>query len=218
MYDGVADADSEVVFLGFALDTGRRSLANGSASLGSTPVASLGSTPVAPTRSVTKPGSGMPDLVKLGELLNHTFPDFPTDALLDVVKTYGLPDLVKSLELLKSVESLTHSFPGFSGGGGGGSSDVLTNMLPELVQSLGIPYTLAAPLPEARVSPFAEAPVSAPTEAADPARDLPNVGLPEPVPPKSYAQSPDGGSGGGSPSGSGEGSPSGSGGGSSSGE
>jgi hypothetical protein len=50
MYDGVADADSEVVFLRLALDTGRRSLANGSASPESTPVASLGSTPVTPTR------------------------------------------------------------------------------------------------------------------------------------------------------------------------
>jgi hypothetical protein len=69
MYDRVADADSKMVFLGFALDTGRRSLANGSASLGSTPVASLGSTPVVPTRSVTKPGSGMLKLPRFCESL-----------------------------------------------------------------------------------------------------------------------------------------------------
>ena len=72
----------------------------------------------------------LPDLVKLVDLLNHTLPDLQADALLDLVKTYGLPDLVKSLELLESVESLRHSFPGFSGGGGGGSPDVPTDVLP----------------------------------------------------------------------------------------
>jgi hypothetical protein len=69
MYDRIAGADSEVVFLGLAPDTGRRSLANGSASLGSTLVKSLGSTPVTPTRSVTKPGSGMSRLLRLSESL-----------------------------------------------------------------------------------------------------------------------------------------------------
>jgi hypothetical protein len=69
MYDGVANTDSEVVFLGLALHPGRRSLANGSASLGSTPVKSLGSTPVTRTRSVTKPGSGIPGLLRLSESL-----------------------------------------------------------------------------------------------------------------------------------------------------
>jgi hypothetical protein len=69
MYDRVADADSEVVFLGLALHPGRRSLANESASLGSTPVKSLGSTPVTPTRSVTRPGSGMSRLLRLSESL-----------------------------------------------------------------------------------------------------------------------------------------------------
>lgn len=56
----------------------------------------------------------LPDLAKLIELLNHNFPDFPTDALLDLVTTFGLPDLVKALELMNSFGSLTHSFPGFS--------------------------------------------------------------------------------------------------------
>jgi hypothetical protein len=58
MYDGVANTDSEVVFLELALDHGRRSLANGSASLGSTPFAS--------TRLVMKPGSG------IARLLHHS--------------------------------------------------------------------------------------------------------------------------------------------------
>lgn len=69
MYDRVADADSEVVFLELALHTGRRSLANGSASLGSTPVKSLGSTPVTPARSVMKPGFGMLKLPRFCESL-----------------------------------------------------------------------------------------------------------------------------------------------------
>jgi hypothetical protein len=171
----------------------------------------------------------LPDLVKLVELWNQNFPDFPTDALLDLVKTYGLPDLVKSLELLKSFEPLTHIVPGFSGGGGGGSPGVptdvlaalpmlleflkqnlpdslghgLSDVLTNVVQSLGIPHTAAGPLPEAQVSALAEArvstpadtpvsapadaPVSAPTEApvsslpetGDPAPDLPKIGLPK---------------------------------------
>jgi hypothetical protein len=69
MYDRVADADSEVVFLGLALHPGSRSLANGSSSLGSTPVASLGSRPVTSTRSVMKPGFGMSGLLRFSESL-----------------------------------------------------------------------------------------------------------------------------------------------------
>ena len=69
MYDRVADADSELVVLGLALHTGRRSLANGSASLGSTPVASPDSTPVTSTRSVMKTGFGMSGLPCFSESL-----------------------------------------------------------------------------------------------------------------------------------------------------
>jgi hypothetical protein len=67
MYDGVANTDSEVVFLGLAPDGVRRSLASESVSLGSTPGASLGSTTVASTRSVTKPGLGIGRLLHLSE-------------------------------------------------------------------------------------------------------------------------------------------------------
>jgi hypothetical protein len=136
----------------------------------------------------------LPDFVKLVEQLNHNFPDLRTDALLDLVTTYGLPDLVRSLELMKSLGSLTLSFPGFfggGGGGGGGSVDVPPNVLPALVmlleflkqnlpdssghglsvvltnvaQALGTPLTPAGPLPEAEVSTFAESAVSAPAQA-----------------------------------------------------
>jgi hypothetical protein len=67
MYGGVADTDSEVVFLGLAPDGGRRSLASESASLGSTPGASLGSTTFASTQSVMKSGLGTVWLLHLSE-------------------------------------------------------------------------------------------------------------------------------------------------------
>jgi len=67
MYGDLGGTDSEVVFLGLAPDGGRRSLANGSASLDSTPGASLGSTTFASTRSVLKPGLGIARLLHLSE-------------------------------------------------------------------------------------------------------------------------------------------------------
>jgi len=69
MYEPVANTDSEVVFLGLALDHGRRSLANGTAALRSTLVASPGSTTVAVTPSVMKSGFGMSELLRFSESL-----------------------------------------------------------------------------------------------------------------------------------------------------
>jgi hypothetical protein len=228
------------------------------------------------------------DLAKVVELLDHTLPGFPTDAFLDLVKTYGVRDVVKSLELLKSFEPLTRSVPGFSGGGGGGGggspgdpTDVLpawvmlleflkqnladfaghglAAVLTNVSQLLGVPHTRAGLLPEVQVSALAAAPVSAPTDAQVSARtaqvsartapvsapiapvsaptdapvsalseapfsapraapvsavpeapvsipDPPNVGLSEPDPPDPDAQSPAGGSDGGSSGGSDRGS------------
>jgi hypothetical protein len=78
----------------------------------------------------------LPDLVKLVEL-NHNFPDFATDGLLDLVTTYGLPDVVKSLELLGSLGPLRHSFPDYrGGGGGGGSADGSEEVWPALMMLL----------------------------------------------------------------------------------
>jgi hypothetical protein len=56
--------------------------------------------------------------------LNVTFVDFATLKLPDLVKLveYGLPDVVRSLQLLGSLGPLGHSSPGVSGGGGGDSS------------------------------------------------------------------------------------------------
>lgn len=67
MYDGVANTDIEVVFLRLALDHGRRSLANGSSALSSTPGASLGSTTFASTQSGMKSGLGIARLLHLSE-------------------------------------------------------------------------------------------------------------------------------------------------------
>jgi hypothetical protein len=85
MYGGIAGIDSEVVFLGLAPNGGRRSLANGSASLGSTPGASLGSTTFVSTRSVMKPGLGIAELLYLSESphtrLSHEPPPLRSFAL-----------------------------------------------------------------------------------------------------------------------------------------
>ena len=67
MYWGVADTDSDVVFLELASDGGRRSLASESTSLGSTPCASLGSTTFASTQSVMKSRLGIAWLLHLSE-------------------------------------------------------------------------------------------------------------------------------------------------------
>ncbi|MDT5202216.1 MAG: hypothetical protein QOH34_3738 [Mycobacterium sp.] len=67
MYGRVANTDSEVVFLGFALDHRWRSLADGSASARSTFVASTGSTTVHPARSVTGPVLRIARLLHLSE-------------------------------------------------------------------------------------------------------------------------------------------------------
>jgi hypothetical protein len=153
----------------------------------------------------------LPDLMKL-VALNHDFPDVGTDRLLDPVTTYGLPDVVRSLQLLDSLSPLRHSLPGFSGGGGdgapdvpgeawpalmmllefleqnppalsgGGLWDVITNVFPKLALSLGIPPAPAAPPPEAQVSAFAAAPVFTPIEA-------PNLAPPDP-PVSGFAEAP----------------------------
>jgi len=67
MYGGIADLDSEVVFLGLAPDAARRSLPSESASVGSTPGASLGSTTFASTRSMMKSGLRIGRLLHLSE-------------------------------------------------------------------------------------------------------------------------------------------------------
>jgi hypothetical protein len=43
-------------------------------------------------------------------LLHDDFPDVRTDSLLYLVKTHGLPDVMKSLELLKSIEPVAPRF------------------------------------------------------------------------------------------------------------
>jgi hypothetical protein len=67
MYGGVADTDSEVVFLGLAPDGGRRSLASESVSVSWTPDASHGSTTFASTRSMMKSGLRIGRLLHLSE-------------------------------------------------------------------------------------------------------------------------------------------------------
>lgn len=74
MYGDIARTDSEVVFLRLAPDDGRRSLANGSVSLGSTPGPSLGSATVVSTRSEMNPRSGIERLLESSESPNTESP------------------------------------------------------------------------------------------------------------------------------------------------
>jgi hypothetical protein len=75
------------------------------------------------------------DLVKL-VALKHDFPDSGADGLLDLAMTYGLPHVVRSLQLLDSLGPFTQSFASVSRvglGGGGGSSDVPWELWPDLM-------------------------------------------------------------------------------------
>jgi hypothetical protein len=69
MYGRVAEFHSELVSFGLALYPGRGSLANESASRGSTPVAPLGSTPGTSTRSGMKWRVGIAGLLRFSESL-----------------------------------------------------------------------------------------------------------------------------------------------------
>ena len=96
---------------------------------------------------------GSADLEKLVEFLNHEFPDLPTDALLDLVRTHRVPDLAKSL-----VDFLKPKLPDSSGHG---VLDFLTNV----VQLPGFLRTPAGPSAEAPAIASTEAPAIASTEA-----------------------------------------------------
>jgi hypothetical protein len=79
---------------------------------------------------------GLSDFPKLFDFLNTNFQDFPTAGLLDLVNTLGLPASATSLDVLKSLESFQHTFPGASGGGGGGgggSAGIPVDVLPALL-------------------------------------------------------------------------------------
>jgi len=85
MYGGITCTDSEVVFLELAPDGGRRSLANGSVSVGSTPGVSVGSATFVSTRSVTKSRLGVARLLHFSESpstdSSHRLPPFRQSAL-----------------------------------------------------------------------------------------------------------------------------------------
>jgi len=140
----------------------------------------------------------LPDLVKLVEL-NHDYPDLASGDLLDLVTTYGLPDVVKSLELLQSFSPLRHRFPDPPLGGGGGSGNVLpalvilleyleqnppehsglglldavTSIFSTLALSLGISHAVVAPQPDTRALALAAV-------AEFTATDAPVSALPDP--------------------------------------
>jgi hypothetical protein len=84
------------------------------------------------------------DLIRLTEVLGGGLPDLQGTTVLELVNTYGLPDVVKTLELLSSVAIVGESRPNIlSGGGGGGSTaGVPPTAMPNLVEL--IEYLMAA--------------------------------------------------------------------------
>lgn len=73
------------------------------------------------------------DLVKLAELFDDDILDVPPVILLELVKTYGLPDVVKSLEFIKSLAPTTEHFFDVAYSGGGASANAAPNALPGIV-------------------------------------------------------------------------------------
>jgi hypothetical protein len=71
----------------------------------------------------------LPDLVKLVGL-NRDFPDLSTGDLPGLATTYGLSNVVKSLEVLRSFSPPRINFPSPSGRGSGGSSGAVGEMWP----------------------------------------------------------------------------------------
>jgi hypothetical protein len=147
----------------------------------------------------------LPDLAKLAALTNG-LPDSATRGLLDLVTTYGLPDVVKALEVIQSFAPLTHSFPAVIGLGGGGGSwgapvqvwpalmwllDCL-RLNPPVLSTLGLVEVVATLLPKLAQSlgiPQAQTAASLETRASalDVAPPTPNVAplLAPPDPPVS---------------------------------
>jgi hypothetical protein len=151
----------------------------------------------------------LPDLVRVVDL-NDQLPGFATGGLLSLVKMYGLPNLVKSLDVLQSLGPL-HMTVGFSGGGvggGGGSSVGAVDVWPALMILLeflkqnppdpsggelwdfitNVFPKLAAPAPppEARVAVAAAPVASQPIEvaaAAPPGPSAPGVAAAAVAPP-----------------------------------
>jgi len=95
---------------------------------------------VAGARFVSYKNSGsftlkLADMVKL-VALNRDFPGFGADRLLDLAMTYGMPHVVRSLQVLDSLGPFGHSFPRVSPagvGGGGGSWDGPGELWPALI-------------------------------------------------------------------------------------
>jgi hypothetical protein len=78
--------------------------------------------------------SNLSDLV---EVIDNDVLVLRTDTLLELVNTRGLPDSARSLELLRSFQSLTQGHPlALSGGGGGATVNVTSTTLPELLTLL----------------------------------------------------------------------------------
>lgn len=84
-------------------------------------------------RRIAEASGQTADLTDLVDVIDNDVLVLRTDALLELVNTRGLPDSSRSLELLRSFQSLTQGHPlVLSGGGGGAPVNVPSTTLPEL--------------------------------------------------------------------------------------
>lgn len=86
-------------------------------------------------RRIAEASGRASNLTDIVEVIDNDVLVLRTDTLLELVNTRGLPDTARSLELLRSFQSLTQGHPlALSGGGGGGGTtvNVPSTTLPEL--------------------------------------------------------------------------------------
>lgn len=152
------------------------------------------------------------DMVNL-VALNHDFPGFGADGLLDLAMTYGMSHVVRSLQVLDSLGLLRHSLPSVSRGGGGGSSDVPGELWPavmllvdfleqnppsrsgggglwDLITNVFPDLAVSLGVPLVQAAPPPEAQISTPAAAQEfTSIEAPNLASPDP-PASGLAQAP----------------------------
>jgi hypothetical protein len=145
----------------------------------------------------------LPGLVRLGNLVAGSFSALPTETVLRLVRTYGLLNVLRSLEALSSLTQNASQVP--VGGGGsstpverppllgavidylilnppelkdGGYAEFLITLWPAILQSLGLAQSAPAPTRETISATFAATPSpAAPPEPAPGPAVVPAVSL-----------------------------------------
>lgn len=80
----------------------------------------------------------LPALVHLAEVLHDSFPAASADVVLTAVERYGLPDVIRSLEVLASSGSVVRDYAVALGGGGGGGGGTAQPSQPIMLPDLAL--------------------------------------------------------------------------------